>query len=825
MAQPTIIIGIGSSGLFALEQVQRFHYEAFRTNKPKHVEYLYIETNKDNRVGVTPLQNEIGRVYISLAQMGTMIRNLKQGNENAWLPEPNALLNAGLGAGGIRACGRLALWGKNDEGNNFTNVIRAIQNAYARAVKDAYVQKPTVFIVGSSTGGTGSGIFIDIAYLVRHLIEDIKELFALLLIPNKPVNIRNFEVMYGNTYSLIKDISHFNEENTVYREKWPNGKNYETTKPPYELVQFMSQDYNDGSPAINTLTGLYKMAGMYLFLNIVGMREKRMERLLDAAGAMHVKHYNTFGMSAIQFPKDQIQEYLAAKMSIKLLERWIDPQSYYQNNSKYPINRAEIKEQTIERWNEMLEDAFAIMDSTGNNEIMYRIEEEVELVNKNQQSGNAARYVRDLFTSKKSDNLYGILRFNVQTAVDKLVEEIHDWFVESLNRTESLTYAREMLLALLETIGDTLKFWSQTLKINSETSQWEKRLATQTNYMLKSGFLLARHKEIGEQNRVLLDRMVATTTLMKMHLLFDKLAEIGKNMKREDVEKKSTRDTSKRLPRLRELDEMVTHIRSTIGKDIAQEGGSDANEISLYKRLSLIIADINDDSVPILRVYKAESFEKEIEISESKIAKEIPSKTVLIGGDDLWSYLSSLGYNFINILYKDSIQKYREKILEMDIVPDYDVSEYIKRRPEEGKRMATRALAGFISVGNDKIFDRSPYLPRFVVGEDQTKITEIINLLQHKENFSEFSTNNDGILELPDMKNIMVFFDEKGTINPLTDISYIDQMQETYENFPSHVHGMTAQKWKRDRDAYGNSSNGTTASPTVEPVDPSNSTS
>ena len=46
MATPTIIIGIGTSGLYTLENIQRFYYETYKTNKPDNVEYLYIETNE-----------------------------------------------------------------------------------------------------------------------------------------------------------------------------------------------------------------------------------------------------------------------------------------------------------------------------------------------------------------------------------------------------------------------------------------------------------------------------------------------------------------------------------------------------------------------------------------------------------------------------------------------------------------------------------------------------------------------------------------------------------------------------------------------------------
>ncbi len=95
-----------------LENVQRFYYESYKINKPEHVEYLYIDTNKDTRAGITQEPNQIRRVYLSLNQQELMVEKIKRTNKNAeWLPSKGQLVDAGLGAGGNRALGRLALWG------------------------------------------------------------------------------------------------------------------------------------------------------------------------------------------------------------------------------------------------------------------------------------------------------------------------------------------------------------------------------------------------------------------------------------------------------------------------------------------------------------------------------------------------------------------------------------------------------------------------------------------------------------------------------------------------------------------------------------------
>jgi len=85
MPRPTILIGIGTSGLRILENVQRFHYESFGINKPDHVEYIYIETNKDNKVGITPAEDKIRRIVLSLKDLATMCQYVKQLGAK-WVP-------------------------------------------------------------------------------------------------------------------------------------------------------------------------------------------------------------------------------------------------------------------------------------------------------------------------------------------------------------------------------------------------------------------------------------------------------------------------------------------------------------------------------------------------------------------------------------------------------------------------------------------------------------------------------------------------------------------------------------------------------------------
>ena len=277
LRKPSILIGIGTSGLKVIEHVQNFTYENTGKNRLDHVAYLYLETDDNSKPELTPIDNEIQRINIKVDDNVTMVNSLREKPDTGWIPDPNFFSEAGHGAGGIPSYGRSILWGNT----NFEEVSKSIKLAYSKVVditQSSENTTPTVFIAGSLTGGTGSGMFIDIAYIVRNIIDNIKEVFGLFLIPGKSA-YEGKQPLYINSLTSLLALDYYNKRNHPYKMTWPNGHEVKYDEPPFDLCEIISQDYNGPLPSIKTLSGLYKMAGLYLFLNIFGLNEKRWKRL------------------------------------------------------------------------------------------------------------------------------------------------------------------------------------------------------------------------------------------------------------------------------------------------------------------------------------------------------------------------------------------------------------------------------------------------------------------------------------------------------------------------------------------------------------------
>lgn len=786
MATPTIIIGIGSSGMHILENVQRFYYETFKKNKPDHVEYLYIETNKDNKPEVTPLTNEIKRVYISLDDLKQMSQKIKKSGAD-WVPELAELLSPGLGAGGVRPIGRLGLWGSNNQANNFSNVIKSINSAHKSVTTKTGV-KPVVFLTGTLTGGTASGMFIDLAYMIRDIISNIKELYGLFLIPSKPTDIVTNAQYYANTYASLADLEKYNDTSIKYKEKWPTRQVVkEFVEPPFELFQIISQDYIDGSPAISSLSGLYKMAGLFLYLNMIGMKEKRTERLVDST----IGHYGSFALSAIQYPKDQIEEYVSLLLGAELIERWIDPSRYVYNNADSPINTGTIANQTFDKWDSIIKSTFNSLDTIGGlggKDLVYELETKAVKINKNDINDPAHDYLYSLFSSSSANNYYGQVKSNLNTARSNIIDKIHSINAKIFAETESIAYAKITLQQMIKAIEDNVNYW-KSLGISDRTDQWDKLLQEQCDWMLKN-----RYKSILEHDKVLIDRMLTTFDLMKMHLLLPVLIEVLEDIKKIDDNALQS-DSGVKLPRLKQFDEILKELSELVGR-------KDSETTSLKLRKESIVSDINDTTIPLYRIYPSDSFDKEIESAKNLYQQKTTDKYRTkndITQEDLWKYLTMKETNFHSEVYHDMILAYRALLTQHMCIKDYDVTNYVETHPNQVHDVAKKGLLGFISL--EKTLTHEHFMPRFIAASSENAIKNVIDKLQNKFNLADFENDENDILEISQLQNMMVFYDEKLNFNPLEDLEYIGDMKEVYLNKPDSYE-KTNENWLNDRNAY-----------------------
>ena len=208
---PTLLIGIGGIGGRIVTSV----YEELNVNDRSCIEAVVFDTNINDltevrQKGITCIQTSEGRNVQDYLKARSEFRE--------WFPT-NALINKKSlidGAGQIRAVSRLGALASIQKGN-FDKLNVAIDKL-KRNRGDDLQSTMKVMIVGSITGGTGSGLAIQLPFYIRKQMAEkanisdvlIRGLFLTAdITEGKQQTKESKDAMYVNEYALIRELNAF----------------------------------------------------------------------------------------------------------------------------------------------------------------------------------------------------------------------------------------------------------------------------------------------------------------------------------------------------------------------------------------------------------------------------------------------------------------------------------------------------------------------------------------------------------------------------------------------------------------------------------------
>ncbi len=321
----TVLIGLGGTGKWALLYAKKNFLEAFG-EEPPLVKFLLIDTTAANDGHLTTDNGLKVRLQASeilhIEARGASLLPKVHDEIREWFP-PKADLKANIlaGAGQIRALGRLAL---------FANASLVYENlrdllALARDYKDErpsgerrYIYEPytphlTVAVVGSLAGGTGSGIFLDVAFLLRQLMKDEDQLFGYFLLPDIYTNRPGTQNVEANAYGALKELDHFMSlrQNFSYTL---GGRRIQVEKKPFDMV-FLVNRQNRAGKTFNEVEDLAELLGLGLFLLSGPMGKEQADvfdniahQLNEQKGRYYGKtaHYASFGAAELRFEPERV---------------------------------------------------------------------------------------------------------------------------------------------------------------------------------------------------------------------------------------------------------------------------------------------------------------------------------------------------------------------------------------------------------------------------------------------------------------------------------------------------------------------------------------
>lgn len=769
-----IVIGLGTTGLNIVEELQQFHYQFTGENKSTKVEYLYCETDLDKKPKKTANgKNDIKYIPLSLGEMQAGINRLKGIEKiDSWLPTyDESIANGKKGAAGRSAYGRLALWMR------WNDVKQAISTAWHNI--EAEGDKPYIFITGSLTGGTCTGTFIDIAYLTRKITQSDK-IYGLFLIPGFNESNTNAKANYLIATAALTEFSKKQESGNIekiYDVVWPDERPDDSISKtaPYSMVDFLSPDYSDGAASIPSKDAGYeylaKIAGLNMCLNILDIDKEGDNNLTSAVTSKQIDinlnngnqiNFSTLATTLIRYPKRQLIEYVSLqKCKDEILNRWTDKEKYKRNSDDVKIESSKkaIKEKYEKKFELLLQNVLNRDFGVGN-----KIKDNVAqmIINKNIDND-----IKDYFISTNDAHHYKQISNSISDIKDELVDGIYLLIKDAMEEFQNLHVLSNIISDISLYIPVILEFWLKKYKLDGVPSHFDEVLYKFINKISTENSLpslLFNKSKYYEEN------MNNMFMLCKMHFTVKILSEIKEYLDND----KNYYGQKYSLPTKSKIEKIINTINGVIVSEKSKDQSLELRDIT--RRLGNLETELKS-SKHFISIYK-ENFEKEVAgINERVVNKSIEYYDIkLATKGNSFEYLFQLinDSNAKTKLFDDIVEKGTEYVKNkitgtaniIEVIKELklknsneDFWKITKRYLEANEGQKFEFHSGMIKLVNGRAFDNLPQIKRIFLNSD---IDELRKYAGAESYLKDISTNSASAVSVSSLNEAIVIYKRFG---------------------------------------------------------------
>ncbi|MBR5272719.1 MAG: hypothetical protein IKU25_04915 [Clostridia bacterium] len=368
----TLFIGLGGMGGKTINKIKEIYLKEFeRTDK---VDFLAIDTDAASLTDVRVSANGTGGGYLDAIDETVQIYTDTVADiliDNTpteilgWLCDVPRITLSPTGAGGVRQYARVMLCGNTAK---YDEIRRKIKEKVEHLCGLAPI---SVVLISGVAGGTGSGTFVDIAYMIKDVLKNYfvdtgnkYEFCGVFYAPDVLKNVPQIKAdeakwtpLQRNGYAAFKELDYYMSNGT---EDGANGIIYKLNMPGGRVVMSSDAMFKSGNAFIVSAT-----PDCYVRDDIItataesliktfcedattGIRSHycgvapsiipawySMNVGIDANGypngagvencrfPAHMNYvYSAFGHKSIYLPRDEIMACLANKVFVKLIDKW-----------------------------------------------------------------------------------------------------------------------------------------------------------------------------------------------------------------------------------------------------------------------------------------------------------------------------------------------------------------------------------------------------------------------------------------------------------------------------------------------------------------------
>lgn len=483
--RPSIIIGIGGTGQRILQNVRKKIVEAYDSlDRLPIVGFLVVDTDPEK-----PIMPDLDDIMLQAITLNpsefihctvTGTQRLKEEINSypelvEWIDKKVLELgDVTVGAKGIRAVGRLAYFLNYNRLKSAFNGLRAKVTDKSNMdymLKTHGIQVESglnVYLVASLCGGTGSGMFLDLAFSIKSWLEGTQHSrIGYFILPG----VFGTDMTFGAGYAALRELNHYNLEHD-FEANWEKDRVGKKLQPPPFDFCYLINNRNSRVTFARS-ADLFEMVAHNIYLEFAhefGQYKASLKDNVSAVSGGKDKlgcplNYMSLGLASIYFPKERVINACSYRMARKVVEQWFSAGGTSERMDEYlnhymDVNRLLVDVEAAKK--NQIKDELTLGE--GNKTYYGRVDEEMSAEYKGLQkqdikkwddyiSKREEQFVQKFYDGDKDPNRWGEFTRGIYKNKEKKLKNTQDKLIADLtlmvsSKDEGIVFAKQFLEAL-----------------------------------------------------------------------------------------------------------------------------------------------------------------------------------------------------------------------------------------------------------------------------------------------------------------------------------------------------------------------------------------
>ena len=326
MLYRTLLIGLGGTGVDVLRKFKTYHVQTTSPEEREHIKLIGIDTIQQE--GETDeLLSPDEFLHLAKARLNTpMIKRYQDEPYLSWTKDNLPYFNVHEGAGQKRLAGYLAYLWQGAEVRH--RIEKAIRDLYAPQITDRLrgIQdgaSTRVYIISSICGGTGTGMFLDVSYLVKSIFETQQlnaKRFGFLFLPSAfPKLVSDPHIAKGiraNGYAALEELNYYMQQSFKEQTLPAHGRMLPVTGSAFDLC-FLVGGQTERGNLVGTVDELYKRTANFIYTSVAFSRIST--KLVGIFAVNPYGNYCAVGSLTLPLPQSAFTERYTIDMGREIL--------------------------------------------------------------------------------------------------------------------------------------------------------------------------------------------------------------------------------------------------------------------------------------------------------------------------------------------------------------------------------------------------------------------------------------------------------------------------------------------------------------------------